>query len=239
MTVAELATLFYHVHLESSQQATVTLEVLQMQGWEREMHFGLPFVMPSPNMPTEDTALVYPGCGIFEGTTLSEGRGTTRPFEIIGAGYLDWRFAAKLRAQQQQQQQQHHHLAAADVSGMHYREAYFTPTFSKFEGNLSSGVEIYVEDRKSFTSVDTALEILLAAKGARGSGGGGSGFEWVDGTGANFDLHLGNNSTRLAIEAGASLEEIVAGTEKKTINLRSPRLQVISVKNMDEGDQED
>ena len=171
---------------------------------------GLPFVMPSPNMPTEDTALVYPGCGIFEGTTLSEGRGTTRPFEIIGAGYLDWRFAAKLRAQQQQQQQ-HHHLAAADVSGMHYREAYFTPTFSKFEGNLSSGVEIYVEDRKSFTSVDTALEILLAAKGARGSGGSGSGFEWVDGTGANFDLHLGNNSTRLAIEAGASLEEIVAG----------------------------
>lgn len=172
---------------------------------------GLPFVMPSPNMPTEDTALVYPGCGIFEGTTLSEGRGTTRPFEIIGAGYLDWRFAAKLRAQQQQQQHHHHHLAAADVSGMHYREAYFTPTFSKFEGNLSSGVEIYVEDRKSFTSVDTALEILLAAKGARGSGGGGSGFAWVDGTGANFDLHLGNNSTRLAIEAGASLEEIVAG----------------------------
>ena len=248
MTVGELATLFYHVHLDTHAQESVSLEVVQMAGWQRGMHFGdtgLPFVMPSPNMPTVDTALVYPGCGIFEGTTLSEGRGTTRPFEIVGAAFLDYHFAADLRLSNQKH-------ARPSTETHTYRATYFTPTFSKFVGNLSSGVEIYVNNPKAFTSVDTALEILLAAKAHsnRGAGagawagagggvggrtdsgrqsgmrvdvdaavaaaaGGGAGFAWVDGTGANFDLHLGNNSTRLAIEAGKSVDEIVAAWATK------------------------
>lgn len=225
MTVGELASLFYHVHLETQQQQQVELDVVRMAGWARTMLFsrtGLPFVMPSPNMPTADTALVYPGNGIFEGTTMSEGRGTTRPFEIVGAGFLDWRFAAALRDGQSAIAS-----AGSDGGGVLFRETYFTPTFSKFEGNLSAGVELYVPNPDAFNSVETALRILLAAKalGSSGSHGGGSyggnnpagGFAWVDGTGANFDLHLGTNQTRIAIEAGKSLEEIVAQWQPKLL----------------------
>ena len=89
---------------------------------------------------------------------------------------------------------------------MDYRPAYFIPTFSKWTGNLSAGVEIFVESASEFRPVECALQILLAAKAHSPA----DGFAWVDGTGDNFDLHLGNNSTRLAIEAGYSLAEIVA-----------------------------
>ena len=88
--------------------------------------------MPSPNMPTPDTALVYPGTGMFEGTNLSEGRGTTRPFELVGAPYVDYRWAER--------------LAALDLPGVGFREAYFTPTFSKHVDTVCGGVQVHVTD---------------------------------------------------------------------------------------------
>ena len=100
------------------------LEVVACEGWRRAQYFdetGLPWVLPSPNMPTVDTAIVYPGMCLLEGTNLSEGRGTTRPFEIFGAPFVDGRtLAARLRARR--------------LPGVIFRPLYFTPTFHKFAG---------------------------------------------------------------------------------------------------------
>jgi uncharacterized protein YbbC (DUF1343 family) len=149
---------------------------------------------------------------MFEGTTMSEGRGTTKPFETIGAGFLDWKFAAALREQS---------TGADEV--YQYRPAYFEPTFSKFVGNLSSGVEIFVRDVAAFRPIETALQILLAAKEHSPTGE----FEWVDQSGADFDLHLGNNSTRLAVEAGKSLAEIAALWEPGLVGWKKIRTQFL------------
>ena len=111
---------------------------------------GLPWVMPSPNMPTPDTALVYPGTGMFEGTNLSEGRGTTRPFELVGAPYADYKWAER--------------LAALDIPGAGFREAYFSPTFSKYTGQVCGGVQVHVTDPSTFDPMRVDVEMLVAAK---------------------------------------------------------------------------
>ena len=103
---------------------------------------GLPWVMPSPNMPTLETATVYPGMCLFEGTNISEGRGTTRPFEIFGAPFID---AEKLCTE----------LNALKLPGVFFRENYFQPTFQKFAGQLCGGAQIHVIDRKQFPSVSS------------------------------------------------------------------------------------
>ena len=116
------------------------LWVLPMKNWERAMWFdqtGLPWVMPSPNMPTLDTATVYPGMCLFEGTNISEGRGTTRPFEIFGAPFID---AEKLCGE----------LSALKLPGVFFRENYFQPTFQKFADQLCGGAQIHVIDRERF-----------------------------------------------------------------------------------------
>jgi uncharacterized protein YbbC (DUF1343 family) len=126
------------------------LRVLPMEGWEPGMFYdetGLPWVLPSPNMPTLDTAIVYPGMCLFEATNVSEGRGTTRPFELFGAAYID---AADLCAK----------LNRAGLPGVYFREAYFQPTFHKFHGQLCGGAQIHVSDRDSFLPWATALEII-------------------------------------------------------------------------------
>ena len=126
------------------------LRVLPMENWVPSLYFdetGLPWVLPSPNMPTLDTALVYPGMCLLEATNLSEGRGTTRPFELFGAAFLD---AQDLCAK----------LNRLDLPGVHFREAYFQPTFHKFQGQLCGGAQIHVRDRKSFLPWATALAIL-------------------------------------------------------------------------------
>jgi uncharacterized protein YbbC (DUF1343 family) len=117
MTVGELALLFDKEFLGGK----VKPQVIKMRGWRRGTFFdetGLPWVMPSPNMPTLDTAIVYPGMGLFEALTITEGRGTTRPFEIVGAPFLDWHYADALNA--------------LNLPGVRFREAYFVPTFSKW-----------------------------------------------------------------------------------------------------------
>ncbi len=119
MTVGELAELFNAEFLPGRLSGPVDLTVRWIRGWRRELSYertGLPWVLPSPNMPTLDTAYVYPGSCLFSGTNLSQGRGTTRPFQLVGAPFVDHRWAAA--------------LTALELPGLEFREAYFNPTYS-------------------------------------------------------------------------------------------------------------
>jgi uncharacterized protein YbbC (DUF1343 family) len=147
LTVGELAQLF-----NQAFGIGCDLEVVKMNGWERSMFFeatGLPWVLPSPNMPTVDTAVVYPGAVMVEGTMLSEGRGTTKPFEIIGAPYLN-------------PDDLIHELKADALPGVVFRPLHFQPTFHKFAGELCGGLQIHVTDRMAFKPVITSIAILSA-----------------------------------------------------------------------------
>ena len=148
MTVGELARLF-----NTEYQIQADLEVIKMKGWKRSMIYedtGLPFVMPSPNMPTTDTVNVYPATGLFEGTNLSEGRGTTKPFQLIGAPYIKAHEYAN-------------ELNGLDLPGVAFRAASFTPTFSKHAGKLTHGVEVYVTDPARFESTRTGIAMIQTA----------------------------------------------------------------------------
>ena len=148
MTVGELARLF-----NTEYQIQADLEVVKMKGWKRSMLYedtGLPFVMPSPNMPTTDTVNVYPATGLFEGTNLSEGRGTTKPFQLIGAPYVKAHDYAKT-------------LNDLELPGVTFRAASFTPTFSKNAGKLSHGVEVYVTEPTKFEAVKTGIAMVKTA----------------------------------------------------------------------------
>lgn len=126
------------------------LHILPMQGWQRAMWFDeteLPWVLPSPNMPTLETAIVYPGMCLLEATNISEGRGTTRPFEIFGAAFID---AEELCAE----------LNASGLPGVYFRETYFQPTFHKFAGQLCGGAQIHLLDRAAFQPFATAVTII-------------------------------------------------------------------------------
>jgi uncharacterized protein YbbC (DUF1343 family) len=130
------------------------LSILPMKNWKRAMFFdetGLPWVMPSPNMPTLDTATVYPGLCLLEGTNISEGRGTTRPFEIFGAPFIEAEAAC-------------HELNASKLPGVFFRENYFQPTFHKFAGKLCNGAHLHVTDRKMFQPFQTGVEIIRALR---------------------------------------------------------------------------
>ncbi|MDR1759201.1 MAG: DUF1343 domain-containing protein [Fibrobacter sp.] len=126
------------------------LHVLEMEGYRKEMWFdetGLPWVMPSPNMPTLDTAIVYPGMCLFEATNVSEGRGTTRPFELFGAPFI-------------QAEELCRHLNSLHLPGVFFRENYFQPTFHKGAGTVCGGAQIHVLDRNAFLPFETAIQIL-------------------------------------------------------------------------------
>ena len=144
-TIGELAELFREEAFPGCK-----LAVLPMKGWERAMWFdqtGLPWVMPSPNMPTLDTATVYPGMCLFEGTNVSEGRGTTRPFELVGAPFVESeRFARELNLLR--------------LPGVYFRAASFRPTFHKFAGELCGGAQLHVTERDQFMPYRTGLEII-------------------------------------------------------------------------------
>jgi uncharacterized protein YbbC (DUF1343 family) len=130
------------------------LSILTMKNWEREMWFdqtGLPWVMPSPNMPTLHTATVYPGMCLLEGTNISEGRGTTQPFEIFGAPFIDAEWLCN-------------ELNKLKLPGVFFRENYFQPTFHKFAGKLCGGAQLHVTDRNAFHPFQTGLEIIRAIR---------------------------------------------------------------------------
>jgi uncharacterized protein YbbC (DUF1343 family) len=126
------------------------LSILPMKNWERAMWFdqtGLPWVMPSPNMPTLDTATVYPGMCLLEATNISEGRGTTRPFEIFGAAFIEAETLCR-------------ELNDLKLPGVFFRENHFQPTFNKFAGELCSGAQIHLLDRNVFRPFQTGVEII-------------------------------------------------------------------------------
>lgn len=144
-TIGELAELFRDEAFPNCR-----LTVLPMKGWEREMwadQTGLPWIMPSPNMPTLDTATVYPGMCLLEGTNISEGRGTTRPFEMFGAPFID---AETLTRE----------LNRLQLPGVHFRENWFQPTFQKFAGEICGGAQLHLTDRDCFAPFRTGLEII-------------------------------------------------------------------------------
>jgi uncharacterized protein YbbC (DUF1343 family) len=153
MTVGELA-----LYFNKEMRIECNLNVIAMQGWKREMFFEetrLPWVMPSPNMPTVDTAMVYPGMCLFEGTNVSEGRGTTRPFEIFGAPWIDPYVLCKV-------------MERFALPGVVLRPLFFTPTFNKYRGELCGGAQIHVTNRRSFRPVKTALCLLSVLRGSFG-----------------------------------------------------------------------
>jgi uncharacterized protein YbbC (DUF1343 family) len=194
MTIAELALMFNREFGIGCE-----LEVVRMEGWRRSMWYEdtrLPWVMPSPNMPTVDTAVVYPGSVMFEGTNVSEGRGTTRPFEIIGAAYIE---PNELIGE----------LMKDNLPGVVIRPLHFQPTFHKFAGELCGGIQIHVIDRNTFKPVITGVAIISAIRRLYPDR-----FEWKQPPyeyvydKLPFDVINGSSRLREQIEAGAPVSEI-------------------------------
>lgn len=178
MTLGELA------HLIAAERGWPEPVVVPMEGWTRGMWFdqtGLPWVQVSPNLPTLDSLTVYAGSCLFEGTNLSEGRGTTRPFEYVGAPWLDpFTFAGR--------------MARAGLDGYAFRPASFTPTFSKHAGSVCGGLQIYVMDREVAQPVALGIELIQVAQELSGDA-----FAWrMNDAGTPFvDLLYGSDRLRL------------------------------------------
>ena len=194
MTTGELAKLF-NEHFGIGCE----LEVISMQGWRREMWFeetGLPWVLPSPNIPTVDTCVVFPATVHIEGTELSEGRGTTKPFELNGAPYIDpWAWVEELNK--------------FDFPGVKFRQCYFQPTFQKHGGVTCGGLQIHVTDREAFTPVIVGIAMVKTAYDLYRDR-----FEWKRDAYEYvfdknpFDVVCGTDKIRTAIETGSSLSDI-------------------------------
>jgi uncharacterized protein YbbC (DUF1343 family) len=199
MTVAELARMF-----NEEFKIGCDLEVAPMAGYRRDFWFddtGAPWVIPSPNMPTPDTTVVYPGAVLVEGTKISEGRGTTRPFEINGAPYADAYQLAE-------------HLNDLNLPGVHFRQHSFLPTFQKHAETLCHGVQIHVLDRESFKPVITGIALIKAFHDLYPNQ-----FKWQEPPyeyvydRLPFDVIAGTSKLREQIEGGVSIEEIARSWE--------------------------
>ncbi|MGI8604831.1 MAG: exo-beta-N-acetylmuramidase NamZ family protein [Verrucomicrobiales bacterium] len=197
LTMGELALLY-----ENERDITGgELRIIPCEGWRRGMFWdqtGLPWVLPSPNMPTIETAFVYPGQCLLEGTNLSEGRGTTRPFELCGAPWLD---ATKLASR----------LDNEDLPGVIFRPAWFRPTFQKHAGVDCGGVQLHVTDRREFQPVRTGLSVLAALRelSAENFRWRTETYEFVDEPIA-IDLLFGSDRERSALEGRRPPGEIFA-----------------------------
>ncbi|MFW5966922.1 MAG: exo-beta-N-acetylmuramidase NamZ domain-containing protein [Persicimonas sp.] len=187
MTLGELARFF-----AQSGGWECDLEVVAMRGWRRQMWYddtGLPWVMPSPNMPTLDTATVYPGQCLLEGTNVSEARGTTRPFELFGAPWIDPRALAD-------------RLARYDLPGVRFRVTSFRPMFQKHAGRSCHGLQLHVTDREQFESLATSYAIIGALlELCEEFDWRTEAYEFVDDELA-IDLLIGDKERRRALEAG-------------------------------------
>ena len=194
MTVGELARLY-----NDTFGIGCELDVVPCEGWRRGAYYDsydLPWVMPSPNMPTLDTAIVYPGMCLLEGTNLSEGRGTTRPFELFGAPFVDGRALAR-------------ELGQCGLPGVVLRSCVIEPTFHKFAGQRCGALQLHVVDRLAFNSFRTGLAVLVAVRKL-----------WPDDLAWRtdayefrndvpaIDLLTGNAAVRKAIDQGEDLETV-------------------------------
>jgi uncharacterized protein YbbC (DUF1343 family) len=194
MTIGELARLF-----NEEFDIGAKLEVVPMDGWRRDMYFDAtdaPWVLPSPNIPTLDTAIAYPGTVLFEGTNVSEGRGTTRPFELVGA---PWAVAEGFTTRMNQ----------LGLPGVRFRPAVFEPTFHKHARTSCSGCQIHVLDRRAFRPVETGVALIKAFRDADVRR-----FEWRDPPyeyehhKLPIDILAGSSSVREQIETGVSARKI-------------------------------
>src|SRR6476659_3524525 len=213
MTIGELAQLF-----NKEFGVGASLDVIPMEGWTRATYAdstGLPWVMPSPNMPTLDTAIVYPGTVLFEGTMLSEGRGTTRPFELVGAPWIDAeRFAGEMNA--------------LGLGGVYFRPAGFEPTFQKHAKQPCGGCQIHVTDREAFKPVKTGVALIDMFRRFDPVR-----FEWrrppyeYEHEKVPIDILAGSDTLRQQVERGVPVEEIAASwrdDEERFRRLRAPYL---------------
>ncbi len=212
LTIGELARLF-----NTQFGINADLEVVPMEGWRRAMFFdetALPWVMPSPNIPTLDSAIVYPGAVLFEGTQLSEGRGTTRPFELIGAPWIDGdRFADAMNGRA--------------LPGVRFRPVFFEPTFQKHARQTCGGCQLHVLDRRAFEPVRTAVEMLDEFRSEDPEK-----FAWRDPPyeyeheKMPIDILYGSARLRAAVESGniASLLESAKRDEERFRKTREPFL---------------
>ncbi|MCE7009387.1 DUF1343 domain-containing protein [Kibdelosporangium philippinense] len=207
MTAGELARFFDAEFLpaDTGGRRLSKLDVITVRGWHRDTLFGrtgLDWVPPSPNMPTPQTALVYPGTCLFEGTVLSEGRGTTRPFEMIGMPDFDWHWAEELNK--------------LNLPGVRFRENYFVPTFNKFVGKTCGGVQVHLTDEQSYEPITTAVAMLVTAKRLYPAL-----FAWRP---DNFiDKLSGSTRLRTMIDAGAGVAEVVGAWRDELAQFRQQR----------------
>ncbi len=199
MTFCELGRMFNQAFGIGSD-----LECVTMEGWSRELWYDEtdgPWVFPSPNMPTLDAATVFPGSVHLEGTQMSEGRGTTKPFELVGAPYIDADQYAKA-------------LNRLGLSGVYFRSCVFLPTFQKHSGRACGGVQIHVTNRETFEPAVTGIAVVKTAFDMYGDE-----FKWknppyeYEYEKNPFDVIAGTSKVREAIERGDSLDSIKASWE--------------------------
>ena len=209
MTIGEIALLFNQVFALGA-----TLDVVPMGGWQRDMYFadtGLPWVIPSPNIPTLDSAIVYPGAVLFEGTMISEGRGTTRPFELLGAPWIDGeRLAAAMNAR--------------GLAGVHFRPVFFEPTFQKHARQTCGGCQLHVTDRRAFQPVRVAVELIAEFRRQNPSQ-----FAWrqppyeYEHDKWPIDILYGSDALRTTIDRGEDVGPLIASWAKDEDSFRRLR----------------
>ena len=209
LTIGEIARLF-------NQEFAIgaALDIVPLDGWQRAMYFdetGLPWVMPSPNIPTLDSTIVYPGAVLFEGTMLSEGRGTTRPFELIGAPWIDGDALAGA-------------MNARGLPGVHFRATFFEPTFQKHAKQTCGGCQLHVTDRQAFQPVRATVELI---DGFRRQHPGA--FAWrqppyeYEHDRLPIDLLYGSDRLRTTIESGGDVSKLVASWRDEEDAFRKTR----------------
>ena len=209
LTIGELARLF-----NDAFRINAALDVVPLEGWRRPMYFdetGLPWIMPSPNLPTLDSTTVYPGAVLIEGTMLSEGRGTTRPFELIGAPWIDGDRLADA-------------LNARGLPGVHFRSVFFEPTFQKHARETCGGCQIHVLDRLAFEPVRTVVELIAEFRRQDPAR-----FAWreppyeYEHEKQPIDILYGSDALRQAVESGHGADALAAGWKADEETFRRQR----------------
>jgi uncharacterized protein YbbC (DUF1343 family) len=213
LTVGELA-----LYFKGEFGINCDLEIVTMENWAREDFYDetdCPWVMPSPNMPTVDTTVVFPATVYFEGTQVSEGRGTTRPFEIVGAPYISSNEYADA-------------LNSLELSGVTFRSVEFLPTFQKHAQSLCGGVFVHVTDRQTFEPVFTGVAMVKTAFDLYPND-----FKWKNPPYEYvfdrnpFDVIAGTFKIREAFEQGIELREIKNSWQKDVEEFQKKRTKYL------------
>lgn len=208
LTIGELALLF------AAERGLPRPTIVPMEGWRRELWFdetGLPWVQPSPNLPTLDSVTLYPGTCLVEATSISEGRGTTRPFELVGAPWIDPFALAE-------------DLGQRAIPGVRFRPVYFTPTFSKHAGASCGGIQVHVVDRVALRPVTLGLHLLDALRAQDRSA-----FSWRRNTDGRYaiDLLYGSDRLRRCIDEGLSGSDLAAMWPREVEDFERRRADVL------------